>query len=109
MRAVHTVHVRRHSAGTKDAHGNARDVWADPVPLLVYGIASKGSQEPGPGRDAVTADLLLFLTPETVLGPHDLVVIDGEEWKVAGRVSDYTRGPFGFRPGKTVALTREDG
>lgn len=109
MQAVYTVLVKRHSPGTKDAHGNVRDGYSDPEPMQVYGIAPKGSQEPGADRQAVTTGHLLFLPPEAVLGPLDLVLIDGVEHEVEGEVADYTRGPFGFKPGKTASLTKTGG
>jgi hypothetical protein len=109
MRAVYTVSVRRYAAGAKDAHGNPVASHGSPEPLQVYGVAPKGSQEPGADRLAVSTGLMLLMPPEAVLGPHDLVIVDGDEWEIEGEVADYTRGPFGFRPGKTVALKRTEG
>lgn len=109
MRAVYTVEVRRHSLGLKDLHGNAREGWSDPEPLKVYGWSPNGSQEPGTDRADVTTGLVLYLPAEAVLGPHDRVLVEGDEYEVEGRVADFGFGPFGFRPGKTVTLSRTEG
>lgn len=109
MKAVYTVLVKRRTTGALDAHGNPVEGLSDPEPLAVYAIAPTGSQEPGSGRLDVTTGLSLLLPSEAVLGPLDVVVVDGEDWQVEGEVADYTRGPFGYRAGRVASLTRTEG
>lgn len=116
MKASVEVGHRAYQPGAKDAHGNAVDAWAARVPLLVYGIAPRGSQEPSPDRLEVMSGLGLYAPPETAVGPHDRFVIDpaispswAGEWKVTGEIADYNHGPFGFRPGVVITLSRVSG
>ena len=109
VRAVYTVGHRAYVAGLKDAHGNVREGWADPVPFEVYAIAPLASQEPGDDRTAVTTGISLLAPQGAVVDPHDRFVVDGVEYDVEGDVADYTRGPFGFAAGLVVNLTRTEG
>lgn len=109
MRAVYTVQRKPYVAGLKDAHGNVRAGWGAPEDFEVFAIAPSTSQEPLADRTAVTTGISLLVPPTAVVGPLDLFVVDGEDWKVEGEIADYTRGPFGFDAGKVVSLTREEG
>lgn len=109
-RKTYLVGVKRYETGGEDAHGNPIDGHAEtPVYVEVYGIAPTTSTEPEPGRNLVVTGYTLLAPKGTNIGPHDLVVIDGENYKVKGEVGDYNRGPFGYEPGVTISLTRAEG
>lgn len=110
MRAVYTVGLRRHSSDATDSHGNAIDAWADPIGYPVYAIAPTTSNEPDPSRTAVVTGYTLLAPPDgEPVTPLDRFVLDGVEWEVVGEIADWTRGPFGFRPGVSINLTRAAG
>lgn len=105
-----TVGLRVWSEGPPDSRGDATDVWAAPVERKVYYIGPAGTSEPFEvGRDAVTWDLDLGVPPAWSSSPKDRVVVDGEEYTIEGRVQDFNKGPFGFRPGGVVRLRRVTG
>lgn len=108
---LHTVGVRAFGAGGPgyDAHGNEVPSWGDPVPVAVYAIAPRPSEEPQPGRSEVISGLAVYAPADTVVGPRDRVVIDGEEWEVEGELGDYTRGPWGYPFGVVINVTRVEG
>lgn len=110
-----TVGHRVYGPGEPDTHGNATAAWAEPVALLVFSVAPRGSSEPTAARDEVVSGLTLLAPADTIVGPLDLIVIDDTipayagEWKVDGDLGDWTRGPFGYRPGVAINLTRAEG
>lgn len=105
----HSVGRRAYIAGAKDRHGNPIDTWGDPVPTPVYSIAPKTIVEPETGRFLVVEGLTVQAPPETRFDSRDLVVIDGVEYQIEGGVKDWNRGPFGYSPGISIDLTREEG
>lgn len=115
MRAALTVGHRVYTPGATDAHGNAADAWAPAVDLKVFGVAPRSSDEPNAGRDEVVTGLSVLAPAGTVVGPLDLLVLGDDlpawsgEWKVVGDLADWTRGPFGFKPGVVIHLTRAEG
>src|SRR5690606_41612727 len=77
--------------------------WAPPEP-------AKGVKEPDtPGRSAAYSELDLYVPPGFVCGPHDRVRVNGRVFDVIGELSDYTFGPFGFKPGGRISLKRVGG
>lgn len=108
-RRTYTVGVRRWTSGVEDAHGNPIEGHGAPEPVTVWAIAPTTSNEPEPGRNLVVTGYTLLGPPDLDIGPFDLVVIDGEDWKVSGEVGDWTRGPFNYAPGVSVNLTRAEG
>lgn len=109
-RKTYFVSVKRwQEQGGEDAHGNAVEGYAAPVQVEVYAIAPSTSAEPESGRNLVVTGYTLLAPPGTVIGPHDLVVLDGEDYKVDGDPGNWNRGPFGYTPGVSISLTRAEG
>lgn len=104
-----TISVRAYSPGTVDVHGNPAPAYAAAVPVPVYAIAPRTSEEPDPDRGAVVVGLAVLAPVGTVVGPHDLVDIDGYEFEVDGEDADWTKGPFGWEPGVAFNLKRTEG
>lgn len=109
LRTMHLVGVRRHNTGAEDAHGNPIEGHGEPEDLLVYAIAPSTSDEPQAGRNLVVTGYTLLAPPGTDIDPLDLIVIDGEDYKVVGDYGDWTRGPFGYRPGVSISVQRAEG
>lgn len=107
----HTIGVRAFGAGTPtlDVHGNEVVSWGAPVIYPVYAIAPRSSSEPVPGRSEVIVGLSVYAPHGVMIGPRDRVVIDGEEYEVEGEIADYTKGPFGYKPGIVINLRRAEG
>lgn len=92
-----TVGHKVWSESGRDAHGNAVDVWADPVDVPVHGVAPlvREGREPDSGnRSLVVEGLQLFAPAGTRIDAMDRVVWRGEEFEVDGEVGDYTSGPW---------------
>lgn len=109
MKAVYTVGLRRWQPGARDERGNAQPGYAPTTDLPVYAIYPSTSTEPTTGRQDVVTGMTLLAPTGTLIGPQDLVVIDGETWQVEGDVADWSRGPFGWAPGVSINLTRAEG
>lgn len=107
----HTLHVRHRIVGGEDAHGNPTAGWSEPQPWLVHGIAPGANEEPGlKGRDLSEVAWTVYAPP--VDPPHegDRVIVDGDEFEVDGRPSDWSRGPWVFTAaGLSVRLKRIEG
>ena len=108
-RKTYLVGVKRYETGVEDDHGNPSEGYAAPAYIEVYGIAPTTSAEPESGRNLVVVGYTLFAPPGTVVGPLDLVEIDGKDYKVDGEPADWGRGPFGYAPGVSITLTRAEG
>lgn len=112
MKARLVLGLKVYSSVEADAHGNASDSWAAPVDWTVFGIAPRTAVPPEPSADrseVISGHAVYAPKTGTLPGPLDLVVIDGEDWRVEGELGDYTRGPFGYAPGVVVNLTRVEG
>lgn len=94
--------------GAVDSHGNPVDTWADPVSVKVYGYGPRfDSTEPGGTQ--VIVGLVIYAPPTMVVDPRDRFVVDGKTYVVDGELGDWTKGPFGFKPGITINLKRVEG
>lgn len=107
----HTVLWHTADMSGEDAHGNPTttytpDLDEDGEATPVIFIAPGGSSEPNEVR--VEHDLEIGLPPDSSKGgPQDVVDVPNVgRFQVVGWPDDYTLGPFGFRPGKIVKLTR---
>lgn len=109
MQTKHTVGHKVYREGAYDDRGNPIDDWHDPVDLDVFAIYPRFSEEPEPNRPLVVVGKAILAPPGTSVGPKDLIVIDGEDWKVEGEPADWTNGPFGFVPGVEIVLSRAEG
>lgn len=107
----YTVAHERHVAGTKGAHGNARDTWLPPVDLLVHGWAPPSADATPfePGRAAVVRDLDVYAPAGTVTAPGDRITIRGLVYKVVGHPEDYSTGPWQWAAGVRINLKRVEG
>ena len=105
-----TLGHRVHSLGALDAHNNAVDAWADPVPILVHGVAPGASQEAvAAGRDVSSVAWTVYAPAGTLLGARDRVEWQGDLYFVNGEPRDYTFGPFGPFGGVVIELRRTEG
>lgn len=108
-----TVGWRAYVAGAPDAHGNPTAGYDAEVPLEVLAVYPPGTtstDEPEPGRDETTTDLIVLTYPGDVeVRARDRLVIDGAEFEVDGDPSDWGRGPYGWRPGAQITLKRAEG
>lgn len=99
----------RYPTWSADRYGNERPgpPWTDE---LVAGCAVAPRRSPedhAAGAQAVIIGLTLY-APKAP-GPHDVVVIDGEEFQVDGEPGVW-QSPFsGHRPGVEVPLKRVEG
>ena len=94
--------------GEKDAHGNPRVTYADSTPWPVHGLAPGANVEgEQPNRDLSVVEWTVYApASDEAPGELDLVVVDGEEFEVEGRPSDWTRGPWGHPTAGLVVLLR---
>lgn len=105
-----SIGVKRYVEGVEDAHGNVNESWTEPENVLVYSIAPASLTESSDGtRDAVISGLTVLAPPTVTVDAKDVVVIDGDEYEVAGDMGDWNRGPFGFTPGNTINLRKVSG
>jgi hypothetical protein len=104
-----TVDVLHYETGAEDEYGNDVEAWSAPDTQPVHGWGPAGSVEQGGWQRQVVADLQLYAPAGFRVGPHDRVVVDGRTFEVEGDVEDYTKGPFGFRPGLRVNLRKVSG
>lgn len=105
MEATQEVLHSAHSEGPRDAHGGTSDIWADPVPRMVFGWAPVRSDEPKTvGLNRVVVDVELF-SPWPA-APKDRITIDSRVFEVEGESEDWNHGPFGFAPGFVINLRR---
>lgn len=109
----YTVGWHTHSEGTADAHNNPVSVYtpalnATGTQVAVMGWAPAGS--PGlsvePNEARVIHDIDLLVPPGVTGGPKDVVDLPDGQFEVVGWPDDWTKGPFGFQPGKVVKLKR---
>lgn len=105
----YTLKVKSTTDGTPDDFGNPtttesiRD-WP------VYFIAPGGMQEQGMGsRDLSVVVFTVGAPAVDVPTEYDQVLVDGQWFGVNGHPRDWTRGPFGFKPGVTVELRVANG
>lgn len=106
-----TLGLRRYSV-TVDRYGDEVEGWADPVDWPVHGIAPGAMDEPwSPERDLSHIEWTVYAPIDGPV-PHerDRVVVDGVEFNIDGRPSDWTRGPWDHpTAGLVVLLTRKEG
>lgn len=109
----HTVHRKAYAGRQRDALGNVRDTWSAENPLPVQGIAPGAMVEPDqPNRDVSHIAWTLYCPPKTDIGERDLIVLGGQEYKVAGRPKPFNLGPWDWCEelgGTVVELTRVEG
>lgn len=111
MKPVHTVQHAVYMPG-KDSHGAPVDLWADPVPVAVYGwaLATSGGQDNfEQGRDQTTTLLDLLVPPGVTGGHRDQWTILGQLFEQDGDLDDYNHGPFGYTPGGRIRLKKVKG
>ena len=108
-----TVGVRRYEEGATDGHGNPVDAWsATELEVPAHFVAPAATVEPyRQNRDLLVTDLAVG-APKTanLPEPRDLVVWQGEDYRVEGDVEDFTYGPW-TNPdaGVTFLLRRVEG
>lgn len=108
-----SIGIRRFQQSDElDAHRNPIKSWSDPVETEVFGYGSRsdyGMSEPNqPNREMVIEGLVVLAPPDVTVSALDRVVVAGydHEFEVDGEDSDWTKGPFGFMPGRAIALKK---
>ncbi len=114
-----TVGVHAYTGTGEDAHGNVIPQWAPAkdqpgTSHAVYGWSVPSTTEPKLlGHDErVIVDVELLVPPGFPTSERDLIDLpDGPagQFEVVGVVQDYTKGPFGFRPGAVLNLRKVAG
>lgn len=107
----YTVGHRVHSESGLDAHNNAVDAWAAPVPLQVHAVAPGASVEAvRAGRDVSAVLWTVYAPAGTVVGSRDRIMWQGVEYAVQGQPADWTHGPW-VNPaaGVTIELAAWEG
>ncbi len=104
----YTIGWHTHSNSGTDANGNPVSVWtpalnATGTQVRVMGWAPTRTVEPDEAR--AQADLDLYVPPSVTGGPKDVVDLPEGAFEVVG-FEDWSKGPFGFAPGKVVKLKR---
>jgi hypothetical protein len=99
-------HVRYHSE-TEDDHGNPVARYHPERTRMVYGYGPR-TVSTEPGGTQVIEGLDMF-APLFAVDHRDRFVVDGRTHVVEGDVSDWTHGPFGFKPGQVIHLKRVEG
>lgn len=101
------VHWTKAKAGKNPA---GQVVYGQPVPRArtVRGFAPAGEQELRASQMAgrVITELVMLTAEGDWPIDSAVVLADGRRFEVNGPVNDYNLGPFGFRPGYSVALRR---
>lgn len=108
----HTLQVKRRQLGATDAHGKPAVTYAAPVDWPVHGIAPGASTMPErANRDLSLIEWTIFAPADALVpGELDLVVLDGNDYAVAARPDDWTRGPWPHpTAGAVVELKRPEG
>lgn len=88
--------------------GNYPDV---PVTVMIYGPAPQSSNltEAEQYTTRVTTRLTLLVPDVTIFSVRDKVDLPEGTFLVSESVRDFTRGPFGHRPGGEVIVEKVDG
>lgn len=71
--------------------------WAPPTPDMTL------TDDAG---ERLAKKLDLLVPPDFSCGHRDKIIIDNIPYIAIGEPQDFTKGPFGFRPGKVVHLER---
>ncbi|KIA63004.1 hypothetical protein [Nocardia vulneris] len=104
-----TIGHRAYSGSGEDAHGNEIGSHAAAVDIQAFYYSPSSTEPAVAGHDRVVVDMVAVVDSDEQIGPHDLLVIDGEEFDVIGFPEDYDHGPW-WKPGrKPVNLQRVDG
>lgn len=108
----HTVGWHTASDAAVDAEGNPATTYTPDLDeagtqVKVIGWAPAQSTEPELGR--VEHDIDLYVPPNVVARPADVVELPSGQFEVVGEPLDWTKGPFGFAPGIVVQLRRVTG
>jgi hypothetical protein len=97
---METWQHRAWNGTTTDAHNNAVDSWADPVPLTGCMFDPGGSSEPGYGNRVVTTPTLYM--PRRTVNGRDQFVGRGKTWTVDGDPADWADTPLILVPLRRV-------
>ena len=109
IRGGETITIKRRSAGSTDAHGNA--TYSETTIVVKEAlIAVGGTSEPvDPARDAEDATLTLYLPNGTVIEAGDLFIIRSSKWVKDGMPQEWV-SPFpGLEGGVVVPVRRRRG
>lgn len=93
------VDVERFTAGSEDAHGNARKTWGPAESVGVFAFDPGGTSEPAlAGHDRTITVPTLYLPSDMVLGSRDRVTARGVRHEVEGETRAWVHpklGPIG--------------
>jgi hypothetical protein len=71
------------TSGPEDRYGVSTDVEGAPVPAQAYFEVTSSEEDAGTDRER-REEALLVLWPDAVLKARDVVLVDGERWRVDG-------------------------
>lgn len=89
--------------------GSPRDAWGVSVLKLVYGVAPPSSDQPVRVTDTGLKIVLDVYASSWGFVPKSKVTVGGKTYLQEGYPDDFGMGPFGYRPGVRVNLTRIEG
>lgn len=103
-----TLQLKRYISTTTDDRGNDVAEYDDPIAWPVHSYAPGANDEPGTAGRDLSLILWTVHAPATGLIPseRDLVTIDGVDFEVDGRPSDWSHGPWPFPGAGIVVLLR---
>lgn len=118
-----TVGRHAYTGSPMDGNGDRPKVYSPPkdqpgTVLRVYGwgppLALRGAGESRPmeAQERVVVDIELLVPPDFPATERDLIDLPSGpagQFEVIGVPNDYSKGPFGWQPGKVINLRKVDG
>lgn len=111
LAANYPIQHASYSDGTSDTGYRKKGSYATAVSRMIYGPAPDSSTlTEGEEYTTRVATRLTLLVPDvTVFKVRDKVTLPEGDFLVSESVRDYTRGPYGHKPGGEVIVERTDG
>lgn len=104
-----TITVKRRTAGAPDGYGNPTYTWSTSTIANVPVFPRAGGEDNADGRQGVIAGLTIYPPHGSAIGPHDLVNVYGEDYRIVGEPGSW-KSPFtGWAPCMEIDLERVEG
>lgn len=104
-----TVEHIAYTEGERDAHGNIRPGWADPIEVGHVAVAPTSSDEDTSQGEQVITGLTLYIPTTLDVSYQDRFRVRGDLFEVTGEPFSYTNPFTGWEPGMTVTVRRPQG
>lgn len=98
-----------YTEGERDAHGNIRPGWAEPVEVEHVAVAPSSSEEDTSLGEQVVTGLTLYIPHTLAVSHQDRFRVRGDVFEVVGEPFAYTNPFTGWQPGMTVNVRRPQG